>query len=162
MTGRAGEMTATVSTLTDPVSAVGSLVELIRADCADMDATRKVPTAVIAGLQDAGVFRLLAPVEIGGSEVDPVTFLNVVEAASHADGSVGWCVMIGGCYATFGGLLPSKVHARSTATLPPFRPVRSVPMASPSRSTAAFAPLAGGRWPAGRATPTGMSEAASS
>ena len=106
MTGRAGEMNATASTLTDPVSAVGSLAELIRADCADMDATRKVPTPVIGALQDAGVFRLLAPVEIGGSEVDPVTFLNVVEAASHADGSVGWCVMIGGCYATFGGLLP--------------------------------------------------------
>ena len=53
MTGRAGAMTATVSTLTDPVSSVGSLVELIRADCADIDATRKVPTAVIGGLQDA-------------------------------------------------------------------------------------------------------------
>ncbi len=99
-------MNATASTPNDPVSAVGSLAELIRADCADMDTTRKVPTPVIGGLQDAGVFRLMAPVELGGSEVDPVTFLNVVEAASHADGSVGWCVMIGGCYATFGGLLP--------------------------------------------------------
>jgi indole-3-acetate monooxygenase len=45
-------------------------------------------------------------VEIGGSEVEPVTFLDVVEAASYADGSVGWCAMIGGCYATFGGMLP--------------------------------------------------------
>ena len=106
MTGRVSEMNATASTVTDPVSAVGSLAELIRAECADIDATRKVPTPVIGALQEAGVFRLLAPVEIGGSEVDPVTFLNVVEAASHADGSVGWCVMIGGCYATFGGLLP--------------------------------------------------------
>ena len=92
--------------LADPVDAVTVLTELIRAECADMDTTRKVPTPVIGALQDAGVFRLMAPVEIGGSEVDPVTFLNVVEAASHADGSVGWCVMIGGCYATFGGLLP--------------------------------------------------------
>jgi alkylation response protein AidB-like acyl-CoA dehydrogenase len=48
----------------------------------------------------------MAPVEVGGGEVDPVTFLNVVEAASQADGSVGWCVLIGGCYATFGGMLP--------------------------------------------------------
>ena len=43
MTGRAGAMTATASTLSDPVSAVGSLVELIRTDCADIDATRRVP-----------------------------------------------------------------------------------------------------------------------
>ena len=90
----------------DPVIAVRSLAALIRAECTDMDATRTVPTPVVGALRDAGVFRLLAPVEIGGSEIDPVTFLDVVEAASYADGSVGWCVMIGGCYATFGGMLP--------------------------------------------------------
>jgi indole-3-acetate monooxygenase len=98
----------TAATLVDPVGAVRSLAELIRAECVDMDSTRMVPIPVIRALQDAGVFRLLAPTGIGGREVDPVTFLNVVEAASHADGSVGWCVMIGGCYATFGGMLPPK------------------------------------------------------
>jgi alkylation response protein AidB-like acyl-CoA dehydrogenase len=90
----------------DPVIAVRSLAELIRAECTDIDATRTVPAPVVGALRDAGVFRLLAPVEIGGSEVDPVAFLDVVEAASYADGSVGWCVLIGGCYATFGGMLP--------------------------------------------------------
>jgi alkylation response protein AidB-like acyl-CoA dehydrogenase len=71
-----------------------------------MDATRRVPASVVRALQDADVFRLMAPVEIGGREVDPGTFFNVVETASYADGSVGWCAMIGGCYATFAGLLP--------------------------------------------------------
>ena len=94
------------TTLDDPVGAVRSLTEQIRAECGDIDATRALPAAVVGALRQAGVFRLMAPVEIGGHEVDPVTFLNVVEAASHADGSVGWCVLIGGCYATFGGLLP--------------------------------------------------------
>ena len=56
--------------------------------------------------QEAGVFRLLAPREVGGLELDQVTFLRVVEAASYADGSLGWCVMIGGGYATFAGMLP--------------------------------------------------------
>ena len=102
----ARETNGTVTTLVDPVDAVGSLTELIRDECVDMDATRTVPTAVVRALQDAVVFQLLAPAEIGGREVDPVTFLNVVEAAAYADGSVGWCVMIGGCYATFGGMLP--------------------------------------------------------
>jgi alkylation response protein AidB-like acyl-CoA dehydrogenase len=54
------------------------------------------------------VFRLLSPREIGGAEADPITFLKVVEAASNADGSVGWCVLIGGCYATFAGMLPAE------------------------------------------------------
>jgi alkylation response protein AidB-like acyl-CoA dehydrogenase len=93
-------------TRVDPAGAVDSLTELIRAECRDMDVTRKVPRPVIDALQQAGIFRLMAPMSIGGSEVDPMTFLNVVEATSYADGSVGWCVMIGGCYATFGGMLP--------------------------------------------------------
>jgi alkylation response protein AidB-like acyl-CoA dehydrogenase len=100
------ETTTPSTTLVDPVGAVASLTELIRAACHDTDTTRRVASRVIRALQEAGVFRLMAPTEIGGSEIDPVTFLNVVEAASHADGSVGWCVMIGGCYATFGGMLP--------------------------------------------------------
>jgi alkylation response protein AidB-like acyl-CoA dehydrogenase len=94
------------TTLVDPVSAVRSLTELTRAHCGDMDVTLRVPARVISALQEAEVFRLMAPVELGGREVDPVTFLDVVEATSHADGSVGWCVLIGGCYATFGGMLP--------------------------------------------------------
>jgi indole-3-acetate monooxygenase len=93
---------------TDLSTAVGSLTSMIRAECADIDKTRAVPAAVTAALQDLGVFRLLAPREIGGAEVDPITFLKVVEAASYADGSVGWCVMIGGCYSTFGGMLPAE------------------------------------------------------
>ena len=91
---------------TDVVSAIRALTDDVRAACVDIDETRTVPPAIIRKLQDLGVFHLLAPVELGGAEIDPVTFLNVVEAASYADGSVGWSVMIGGCYATFGGMLP--------------------------------------------------------
>jgi indole-3-acetate monooxygenase len=93
---------------TDLNTAVGSLTSMIRAECADIDKTRAVPAAVTAALQDLGVFRLLAPHDIGGAEVDPITFLKVVEAASYADGSVSWCVMIGGCYSTFGGMLSAE------------------------------------------------------
>ena len=96
------------STVVDPVDAIGALTDMIRTECAVSDATRAIPAKVIDGLRDAGVFHLLAPIDLGGRELDPVTFLDVVEAASYADGSVGWCVMIGGCYATFGGMLPSE------------------------------------------------------
>ena len=44
-------------------AAVASLTEMIRAACADADATRALPAAVTAALRDAGVFRLLAPRE---------------------------------------------------------------------------------------------------
>ena len=97
-----------VSTRLDPVTAVESLTSMIRAECVDLDTTRAVPAQVIRALQEAGVFSLMAPRDLGGAEVDPVRFLKVVETASYADGSVGWCVLIGGCYATFGGILPAE------------------------------------------------------
>ena len=109
------------------VQAVRSLTSTIRADCSDIDHTRAVPASVIERLRSAGVFRLLAPHEVGGAEADPLAFFDVVEAAASADGSVGWVVMIGGSYATFGGLLSPEGAAEifgdpSTIGAGAFRP----------------------------------------
>jgi alkylation response protein AidB-like acyl-CoA dehydrogenase len=92
----------------DPVSAVEALTRTIREECVVGDRTRALPTAVVSALRDAGLFRLLAPRSLGGAETDPLTFLRVVEEVSYADGSAGWCAMIGGCYALFGGMLPPE------------------------------------------------------
>jgi alkylation response protein AidB-like acyl-CoA dehydrogenase len=101
---------ATVSTQSDvnPVSAVGALTQMIREECEVVDRTRAIPATVIDALRDARVFHLLAPRAVGGAEADPLTFLRVVEEVSYADGSAGWCTMIGGCYAIFGGMLPAE------------------------------------------------------
>lgn len=109
------------------VQVVRSLTSTIRADCSDIDQTRAVPPPVIEKLRSAGVFRMLAPREIGGAETDPLAFFDVVEGAAAADGSVGWVAMIGGCYATFGGLLSPAGAAEifgdpSTITAGAFRP----------------------------------------
>ena len=42
------------TTLDDPVGAVRSLTEQIRAECGDMDATRALPAAVVGALRQAG------------------------------------------------------------------------------------------------------------
>jgi indole-3-acetate monooxygenase len=99
-----------VSTQSDvnPVSAVGSLTQMIREECEVVDRTRAIPATVIDALRDARVFHLLAPRAVGGAEADPLTSLRVVEEVSYADGSAGWCTMIGGCYAIFGGMLPPE------------------------------------------------------
>jgi alkylation response protein AidB-like acyl-CoA dehydrogenase len=90
----------------DVLDGVRSLTPQIRTECVDLDSTGVVPASVIDALRHLGTFRLLAPRDIGGGEVDPLTFLRIVEETAYADGSVGWCVMIGGCYSTFAGLLP--------------------------------------------------------
>jgi len=38
-------------------------------------------------------------------------FCEIVEAVSTVDGSTGWCVMIGGGYGHFSGLLPPPAAA---------------------------------------------------
>jgi alkylation response protein AidB-like acyl-CoA dehydrogenase len=92
----------------NPVAAVGSLTQMIREECAVVDRTRAIPATVVEALRDAGVFRLLVPRAIGGTETEPLTFLRVVEEVSYADGSAGWCTMIGGGYGIFGGMLPAE------------------------------------------------------
>jgi alkylation response protein AidB-like acyl-CoA dehydrogenase len=118
-------MTTTVTA--EPVVSVEAMTEMIRADCRDVDRTRALPDSVVDALRHHRVFHLLATREVGGAELDPPTFLRLVEAAAYADGSVGWCVMIGGCYATFAGLLPARGAAEifgdaSTIAAGAFRP----------------------------------------
>jgi alkylation response protein AidB-like acyl-CoA dehydrogenase len=115
----------------DRVSAVRSLTPAIRAACAAGDRTRRLPAGVVDALRAAGVFRMLAPRALGGDEADPLSFLRVVEEVAYADGSAGWCAMIGGCYATFGGLLPPPGAREvfgdpSTVAAGSFRPDKGV------------------------------------
>jgi alkylation response protein AidB-like acyl-CoA dehydrogenase len=44
-------------------------------------------------LIDSGLFGLLVPGEFGGMEVDPATYIDVIEELSYADGSTGWVVL---------------------------------------------------------------------
>lgn len=99
-------MTTIIATEADPVERFRGLIDELRAAAADMDDRRAAAPELTRLLQDAGVFRLLAPAGIGGAETDPVTFFDVVEQVAYADGSAGWLAMIGGCYSTFGGMLP--------------------------------------------------------
>jgi indole-3-acetate monooxygenase len=54
-----------------------------------------LPLSLVRALSDSGIFRMLVPKALGGSEVDPVTYSDVLEILSRADGSTGWCGMIG-------------------------------------------------------------------
>lgn len=95
--------TTTAIDLASNVAAIGAAM---RAAAADVDDARTLAPAITRALKDAGVFRYLAPTTVGGAEGDPLTFFDAIESLSYADGSVGWCALLGGCYATFGGMLP--------------------------------------------------------
>jgi alkylation response protein AidB-like acyl-CoA dehydrogenase len=47
---------------------------------------------VLQGLFDASLFRLLLPRFLDGGEVDPLTFVEVIEEIAKHDGSTAWCL----------------------------------------------------------------------
>lgn len=80
------------------------LVPLIEARSSEIEAGRRLPIDLVEELKRAGVFRMPMPASWGGPEMGFVDQLRVIELLSHADPSVGWCVMIGsdsGFYSAF-------------------------------------------------------------
>lgn len=77
------------------LAAVDGLTGLLRENAERAEEQRALPRPVVEAMRDAGLFRIAAPREVGGLEVDPLTHLEIVEAAARADGSAGWTLMIG-------------------------------------------------------------------
>lgn len=77
------------------------LAPLIRGCREEIDATRQLPAVLVQALQTAGMFRLFVPAKFGGYEVDPITFVKIIEEISAVDGSAGWVVSV----CAVGGLL---------------------------------------------------------
>jgi alkylation response protein AidB-like acyl-CoA dehydrogenase len=75
-------------------AAIG-LTGQIRAAREQIEQGRRLPPGIAAALKNAGVFGMAMPRDWGGPELDPLTQFRVIEALAMADGSVGWCAMIG-------------------------------------------------------------------
>jgi alkylation response protein AidB-like acyl-CoA dehydrogenase len=60
-----------------------------------IEAARRLPPPAVDALMRAGVFKLLVPKVYGGSQAHPSTMVAVIEAIARADGSAGWCTMVG-------------------------------------------------------------------
>ena len=92
MTPAAGEAAAD-----DPpvLHAAIGLAERIRAAGDEIERSRRLPPAIAAAMKEAGVFGMTMPRVWGGPELDPLTQFRVIEALAMADGSAGWCAMIG-------------------------------------------------------------------
>src|SRR5947207_1289830 len=100
----------------DPRGVGGEYLERVQAlapqieACADqIERERRLPSALLAALIDAGLFRLLLPRSLDGAEVDPVTFVRVIEAVSSADASTAWCLcQTAGCSMVAAYLRPGR------------------------------------------------------
>jgi len=93
------------------LEAIAALTPAIRAAREATERERHLPADLAGALAGAGLFKLFAPHSLGGSELDPLAAARVVEAASTADPSVGWSVMIASQWSWFTGHLAAPVAA---------------------------------------------------
>src|SRR5215472_5942887 len=70
-----------------------SLEPLIRRHAKDLEEGR-MPAAVVDALHEAGVFKAMLAREVGGLEVEPVEWLQMIEELSRINASVGWNAFI--------------------------------------------------------------------
>jgi alkylation response protein AidB-like acyl-CoA dehydrogenase len=105
------ELTATLprpaATTEEYIGRVGEIAPMLAAAGEAIDIERELPSPVIAAMVDAGLFRLLMPRSLGGSELLPAQYVPIVEALARIDASTGWCVnQNSGCSMTAAYLAP--------------------------------------------------------
>ena len=93
----------------DAVAAALNLAPHIRAVRQELEATRRVPPALVQAINAAGLFRPYLPHALGGLELPPLTVFRVIEEISKVDGSVGWCTMIASGVSLLSGWLRPDV-----------------------------------------------------
>ncbi len=72
------------------VQAAAALRPVIRSYQEEIEREQRLPQALVEQLHAAGFYSLVIPRELGGLQVDPLTYLRVVELVSEGAGSVGW------------------------------------------------------------------------
>jgi alkylation response protein AidB-like acyl-CoA dehydrogenase len=95
-------------TIPEPVARARALAPLIEAAAEETERERRVAASVMEALHAAKMFRLLLPRSLDGAELDPVTFIRVVEAVATADASTAWCLSQNSGCSMMAGYLPAE------------------------------------------------------
>jgi alkylation response protein AidB-like acyl-CoA dehydrogenase len=56
---------------------------------------RTLPADIVGMMRELGLFWLKTPVGLGGTELDPLDFCDVLEEIAYYDASAGWAAMVG-------------------------------------------------------------------
>jgi alkylation response protein AidB-like acyl-CoA dehydrogenase len=75
--------------------AIHALVPRVRARREEIEQGRRLPADLVRELIATGVFRMGVPRALGGEEGEFLDGVRVIETLSAADGSTGWCAMLG-------------------------------------------------------------------
>ena len=81
---------------------------LIEEQAAASEQDRRLAAPAVAALTDAGLMSMCTPSAYGGSETDPVTLIEAIEAVATGDGAAGWCSMIASTTSSMAAFLPTE------------------------------------------------------
>ena len=135
-----------------PVERVRALLPMIAGAAEQIDRDRRIPASVMAALHNARLFRILLPRTFGGEEVDPLTFLDVVETIAGAEASTAWNLCQNTVCSTVAAYLPPdtarEMWADPAAILawgPPAPETRAIAVPGGYRVTGSWSFASGGR-----------------
>jgi len=78
----------------DLLAAVQALALKLRAAADETEAARSLPEEIVQAMADAGLYRMYLPRSLGGGELDPLTYFDVIEALAQVESVAGWSVLI--------------------------------------------------------------------
>jgi indole-3-acetate monooxygenase len=76
------------------LASVHTLAPALRAAADEVESARSLSEPLVQAMVDAGIYRMFLPRALGGGEVEPLTYFDVMEALSRADSTAGWSVLI--------------------------------------------------------------------
>jgi alkylation response protein AidB-like acyl-CoA dehydrogenase len=95
----------------EAVERARGLAPLIAASADEIERLRRLPYALVDAMHEAGLFRLLLPRLLGGTELDPPTFVRVTDALARVDASTAWVVcQTNGCSMVAAYLAPAAAR----------------------------------------------------
>jgi alkylation response protein AidB-like acyl-CoA dehydrogenase len=101
----------------DLLAAVQALTPRLREAAKETEASRSLGEPLVQAMVDAGLYRMLLPRALGGGELDPLTYFDVIEALARADSAAAWSVLISTSTMTITvGGLPDELLARMFTT----------------------------------------------
>ena len=93
--------------MADLLAAARGFCPELRERAAEIESGRQLPADIAQRFAQAGFYRACVPESYGGREVDPLTLSLLIETLAQADGSAGWCVMIGATTGLLGAYMPA-------------------------------------------------------
>jgi alkylation response protein AidB-like acyl-CoA dehydrogenase len=101
----------------DLLAAVQALAPRLRAASEAIEAGRSLTEPLVQAMADAGLYRMYLPRSLGGGEIDPLTYFDVIEALTQVESVAGWSVLIstGAMTITARGLPDEPLRAMFTS-----------------------------------------------